>query len=134
MTQYVKFHFYFKKRELIFLIQEEYFMLEVKNVGDEVFVVQVNIPEVHTLDVPDLKEKIQQIILNNNIKKLVLDLSKVRNITSSGIGIFLSMNESLKSNFRLACPSLEVARVMDLTKVSSILKIYDTVDKASRSF
>ena len=109
-------------------------MIEISNKGDGLFVVQVKIPEVHTLDVPDLKEKIQQMILNNNIKKLVLDLSKVKSITSSGIGIFLNINEGLKSNFRLACPSMEVKKVLELTKVTSILKVFETVEMAIKSF
>ena len=108
--------------------------IEFTDKGDGLFVLQVKIPEVHTLDVPDLKEKIQQLILNNNITKVVLDLSKVKTITSSGIGIFLNINEALKSKFRLACPSPEVKKVLDLTKVTSILKIFETVEMAIKSF
>jgi anti-anti-sigma factor len=109
-------------------------MVDVIKKGDDVFVLEVKIPEVHTLDVPDLKEKIQQVILNNNIKKLVLDLSKVESITSTGIGIFLNINVSLKSKFRLACPGPDVKKVLELTKVSSIIKIFDTVESAVNSF
>lgn len=108
-------------------------MIEVNDKGDGVFVLQVIIPEVHTLDVPDLKEKIQQTIIKNDIKKLVLDLCKVKTITSSGIGIFLNINESLKSKFRLACPSPEVKKVLELTKVSSLIKVFETVEMAAKS-
>ncbi len=50
-------------------------MIDVFDKGDGFFIFTIKIPEVHTLDVPDLKEKIQQLILNKNIKKLILDLA-----------------------------------------------------------
>jgi anti-anti-sigma factor len=109
-------------------------MIDVIRKSNDIFVLEVKIPEVHTLDVPNLKEKIQQVILNNNIRKLILDLSKVESITSTGIGIFLNINENLKSKFRLACPGPDVKKVLELTKVSSIIKIFDTVEKAIESF
>ena len=90
--------------------------------------------EVHTLDVPELKEKLQKAIIDKGIKKLVLDLSEVKMITSSGIGIFLNINQSLKSGLRLASPNAEVQKVLELTKVSSVIKIFDTVDAAIKSF
>lgn len=55
-------------------------------------------------------------------------------ITSSGIGIFLNINQSLKSGLRLASPNAEVQKVLELTKVSSVIKIFDTVDAAIKSF
>lgn len=90
--------------------------------------------EVHTLDVPDLKEKLQQAIVSKGIKKMVIDLSDVKMITSSGIGIFLNINQSLKSQLRLASPNQEVQRVLELTKVTSMIKVFDTVDAAINSF
>ncbi len=109
-------------------------MIDVIKRDDNIFVMQVKMSEVQTLDVPDLKERIQQLILNNNIKKLILDLSRVTSITSTGIGIFLNINENLKSNFRLACPSPEVRKVMELTKVTSFVKVFNSVEEAIKSF
>jgi anti-sigma B factor antagonist len=109
-------------------------MIEVTKQEGDIFVLEVKIPEVHTLYVPDLKERIQQVIINNNIKKLVLDLSKVESITSTGIGIFLNVNNNLKSKFRLACASPDVKKVLELTKVNSVIKVFDTVNEAIKSF
>lgn len=108
-------------------------MIGVKEHGDGIFEMKINIPEVHTLDVPDLKEKIQQLILSKTIKKLVVDLSQVKSITSSGIGIFLNINQNLKSKFRLAAPSVEVKKVLELTKVASVVTVHDTVEQAIAS-
>ncbi|HDP80975.1 MAG TPA: anti-sigma factor antagonist [Spirochaetes bacterium] len=109
-------------------------MLDIKEMENGVFVVKVNINEVHTLDVPDLKEKLQQAIINREIKKMVLDLSDVKMVTSSGIGIFLNINQSLKNGMRLAAPQPEVEKVLELTKVTSVIKIFSTVESAVKSF
>ncbi len=109
-------------------------MLDIKDMANGIFVVKVNMNEVHTLDVPDLKEKLQQVIINREIKKMVLDLSEVKMITSSGIGIFLNINQSLKNGLRLASPQPEVEKVLELTKVTSVIKIFNTVDSAMKSF
>lgn len=109
-------------------------MLEIKEVGEGLFVIKITVNEVLTLDVPELKEKLQQAIISKGIKKLVLDLSDVKIITSSGIGIFLNINQSLKSGLRLAAPQTEVEKVLELTKVTSVVKIFSTVEAAMKSF
>lgn len=118
----------------IYLLLTEKNMLDIKDMANGIFVVKVNMNEVHTLDVPDLKEKLQQVIINREIKKMVLDLSEVKMITSSGIGIFLNINQSLKNGLRLASPQPEVEKVLELTKVTSVIKIFNTVDSAMKSF
>ncbi|MDY6933447.1 MAG: STAS domain-containing protein [Spirochaetota bacterium] len=105
-------------------------MLNIQDMGEGAYVIRIGIPEVHTLDVPDLKDHLQQAIIDKDITKLILDLSDVKVITSSGIGIFLNINKSLKSCFALASPSREVKKVLDLTKVSSVIKVFDTIDDA----
>lgn len=109
-------------------------MIDINDKGNGLFIVKIKMNEVLTLDVPDLKEKLQQVILNRGIKKLVLDLSDVKMITSSGIGIFLNINQSLKSGLRLAAPMPEVEKVLALTKVNTVVKIFNTVDAALKSF
>lgn len=65
---------------------------------------------------------------------MVVDLSDVKMITSSGIGIFLNINQSLKSQLRLAAANEEVKKVLDLTKVTSVIKLLKTVDEALATF
>jgi len=109
-------------------------MIEVIDKGQGICVVKILMQEVHTLDVPDLKEKLQQIIIDRGISKLVLDLSDVNMITSSGIGIFLNINQSLKSNLRLASANHDVKKVLELTKVSSVISIFDNIEHALENF
>jgi anti-anti-sigma factor len=109
-------------------------MIEVNDKGGGIFVIKIVMKEVHTLDVPDLKEKLQATIIDRGIKKMVVNLAEVKMITSSGIGIFLNINQGLKSQLRLASANEEVKKVLDLTKVTSVIKLYKSVDEALASF
>ena len=109
-------------------------MIEVKDKGEGIFIIKIQMQEVHTLDVPDLKEKLQQAIIDKGIKKMIIDLTDVKMITSSGIGIFLNINQSLKSQLRLACANEEVKKVLELTKVTSVIRLANSIDEAMGSF
>ena len=109
-------------------------MIEVNDRGNGLYVIKIVMQEVHTLDVPDLKEKLQQAIIDKGIKKLVLDLTAVKMITSSGIGIFLNINQSLKSQLRLASANEEVKKVLELTKVTSVIKLFDSIEESVQNF
>ena len=109
-------------------------MIEVNNHGNDIFIIKIVMKEVHTLDVPDLKERLQQAIISNGIKKMVIDLHDVKMITSSGIGIFLNINQSLKSQLKLSAANDEVKKVLELTKVTSVIPLYDTIDDALANF
>ncbi len=105
-------------------------MIEVTDRGDGLYVVKITMKEIHTLEVPDLKERLQKTIIDKGIKKMVVDLSDVKIITSSGIGIFLNINQSLKSQLRLAAANEEILKVLDLTKVTTVIKLFDSVERA----
>ena len=109
-------------------------MINLEDKGNGLFIIKIVMREVHTLDVPDLKEKIQHAIIEKSIKKMVLDLSEVKVITSTGIGIFLNINQILKSQLKLACPNDDVKKVLELTKVTSVIKLFPTVEDALKSF
>lgn len=108
-------------------------MIEVSDKGDDLFVIRIVMKEVHSLDIPNLKEKLQEAIIENGIKKLVVDLSDVRMITSSGIGIFITINQGLESQLRLAAATEDVQKVLHLTKVTSIITLHPTVHDAIAS-
>jgi len=109
-------------------------MIELQDKGNGLYVVKIAMEEVHTMDVPDLKEKLQHAIIDKGIRKLVLDLSNVKMITSSGIGIFLNIHQSLKSQFTLTGANSDVKKVLELTKVTSVITLYETVDAALAHF
>jgi len=108
-------------------------MIEVTDKGNGLHVVKITMKEIHTLEVPELKEKLQRTIIDRGIKKMVIDLSDVKIITSSGIGIFLNINQSLRSQLRLAAANEEILKVLDLTKVTTVITLFNTVEEAITS-
>ena len=109
-------------------------MIHLDERGNGLCVVKILLKEVNILEITDLKENIQQAIVEKAINKMVIDLSNVKFITGKGVGIFLNINQMLKSELKLACLNDEIMRVIKLTKVISVIKIYDSVSDAISDF
>ncbi|MBP7737403.1 MAG: STAS domain-containing protein [Spirochaetes bacterium] len=109
-------------------------MIEVIDKGGKLFLIKIVVRQVYTQDIPNLKELLLEAISDYGIKKLVIDLSDVYMITSSGLGVFYYVNKSLESQLRLASVNPEVKKVLEMTKIISIVTICSTVDEAIASF
>ena len=81
-------------------------------------------------------EEFQNTLLNcleGGIKLVIVDLSKVKFISSWGIGMLihgLTTTSNRGFEFRIACLTENVLQVFKKVKIDTILDIYDTVDKA----
>lgn len=65
--------------------------------------------------------------------RLVVDLSELDFINSVGLGAFVTAHlrcSGQKGSFRLAAPRSPVADLLSLTKLSSLLAVYPTVQAA----
>jgi len=83
-----------------------------------------------------LNEEINQ-LLDEKQKKLVLDLSKVNRMNSSGLGILINALTTFKQNggeLKLANMTGRVKGLLAITKLNTIFESYDTVDAALDSF
>ncbi|MCB1193654.1 MAG: STAS domain-containing protein [Leptospiraceae bacterium] len=72
-------------------------------------------------------------IIQKGYQKICVDLSKVRYIDSSGLGIFLRNHTYLAKSggyIRLIAPSKEVNVILELTKLHKLLLKFDSVEKA----
>lgn len=106
------------------LIREDYNILELN--GDIVF---ENSNQVKT----DIKE----ILKKHDIKEIILDISGVTFVDSSGIGVFISIFKFIREKngkMALAGPKQKVYRVFELTRIDQIIDIYDSVKKAEEIF
>ena len=68
---------------------------------------------------------------------VILDLSKIELMNSSGLGIIIHSVNQLKQNngsLKLANVSSKIKQIMEITKLDSIFDCYDTVDEAVDSF
>ncbi len=75
--------------------------------------------------------------VTSGIKKIVLDFSEVIYIDSSGIGALIYARTHIIQNncqLRIACIKDSVKKVFELTKLTSIFAIFDSVQEAIDSF
>jgi anti-anti-sigma factor len=61
---------------------------------------------------------------------VVVDLSGVRFIDSSGIGILVTAHRKAPESFAVAGAVDAVRRALELTRTDRILRLFDTVDEA----
>ncbi len=81
-------------------------------------------------------DKLRELIEQNR-KKIVLDLSKVDWINSRGLGILISGLTTMRNNdgeLRLAAIAEKVKSLLILTRLITAFEDYDSVEEAVRSF
>lgn len=83
--------------------------------------------------------------LNNELRKLVdkkkrnivLDLSAVKNMNSSGLSMMIgamTMLQNAGGKLKIAAASEKIQTLLSITKLASIFELYPTVKKACGSF
>lgn len=87
-------------------------------------------------DTKALSTKINSMI-DDGLKKLVFDLSKVHWIDSSGLGLLIRGYTHIQKNggeLKLARVTRSVNSLLQMTKLTTVFGIYDTIDEAIASF
>jgi anti-sigma B factor antagonist len=108
--------------------------ITVDKIG-EVAVVAVPVEELDAGNTAEFKRDIAPALEANT--KVVLDLSKLRFLDSSGLGSFLSCLRKLNSNggdLKLCGMSPQVRTVIELVRMHRIFDIYGTKEDAVRAF
>ncbi len=87
-------------------------------------------------DTADVRDKIYS-LLQDDVRKIVLDMSKVKWINSSGLGTLIAALTSVKNkggDMRLAGVSEKVESLFMITQLIKVFKTYENVDRAVNSF
>lgn len=87
-------------------------------------------------DTVNIHEHIKGLIADG-VKKVVIDLSRVRWINSSGLGILMAGLTSLKNaggDLRLSNVTEKVKSLLIITQLITIFKTYETTERAVASF
>ncbi len=85
---------------------------------------------------PELR-KACEVLSKNNEKKVLMDLSGVTYIDSSGLATLIEMFQRLKKiggRLRLSNLNEKVRNVFEITKLYKLFEIFDTRDSALREF
>jgi anti-sigma B factor antagonist len=108
--------------------------IPVDKVGD-VAVVTLPVEELDAGNTPEFKRDISPVLEANT--KVVLDLSRLRFMDSSGLGSFLSCLRKLNSkggDLKLSGLSPQVRTVIELVRMHRIFDIYSTKEESVRAF
>lgn len=71
--------------------------------------------------------------LQDGIKKCIVDLSQVRYISSSGIGVLITILTKMRNadgEVYLTSPSEHVKKLLIITKLNNIFTVFDTLEEA----
>ncbi len=83
-----------------------------------------------------LKERLNNFISQNEIK-VILDLGGVNFIDSSGFGLIMSLNDKLSEaggGLRIAKVSKTIRQIFKISKISSVVQLFETTEEAIKSF
>lgn len=81
---------------------------------------------------PKLVEFVSDAV-NDGIKYFVVDLSQIRYISSSGIGLLITMLTKMRNaggEVYLTSPSEHVKKLLIITKLNNIFTVFDSIEEA----
>lgn len=119
-----------------FIYEEELMEIQHEKKGN----VMVITPEGESLDAkdaPDFKDKVIDLIYTNDSEAVVLNLSHLNFVDSSGLGSFLSILRLLHSRggeLKLAGMNKSVRTMFELVSMHKIFEIFETPEDAVKSF
>jgi anti-sigma B factor antagonist len=105
--------------------------VETRNVQSDVAVIALN-GEVDVYTSPRLKQEMVD-LLNKDTTKLVIDLSAVEYLDSTGLGVLiggLKRARERSGDLRLICDNLRILRIFEITGLTKIFDIYRTEAEA----
>lgn len=91
--------------------------------------------EIDVYTAPRLREKIVE-LANDGHYQVVLDLNGVDFLDSTGLGVLVGGLKRLRSHdgdLSLVCNQHRILRVFEITGLTKVFSIYDTVETATRS-
>lgn len=87
---------------------------------------------VDVLDAPQLRERLEELIPRTR-KVVVLDVTDMDFIGPDGLDALLTVRQALRphqAQIRLVHPNPEIRRMLQVTRLTEILPIFDTVEQA----
>jgi len=111
-------------------------MLKIEQVNDVIIVSFKDVNRFNALITEEVKEKMKALFASPNTK-LILDLSGIQFIDSSGFGVFLSIMKTANNNygyFKISNITEEVMELFKLLQLHNVFEIYNKREDALKSF
>ena len=99
---------------------------------EEDYVIVLPDEEIEVYNISEIKEVLFDIIEKGN-RKLIMDMSKVEYIDSSGLGVLVSVLKKVKASegkLVLISPKSSVKQILSLTNLDKVFNIQDTLENA----
>ena len=109
--------------------------LPIQSQDDGVIVIQYQQDNLDASNVRDFRESVQVVLKSHT--KVVLDMSKIKFVDSSGLGALISClrdTNSRKGDFRLGSLSRSVLALFELMRMHRVFSIHNSVEGAILSF
>lgn len=111
-------------------------MLNIENINDVTIASFRDTNRFNALITEPVKEELKSLFASPNTK-LILDLSDIQFIDSSGFGVFLSIMKTANNNygyFKISNISEEVMELFKLLQLHNVFEIYNKREDALKSF
>lgn len=72
-------------------------------------------------------------MLSGDIRHFILDLSQLKHINSTGLGIFITLYTKVRGkggDMYLTSPNITINNLLNITKLNSVFNIADSIDTA----
>jgi anti-sigma B factor antagonist len=103
---------------------------------DRIDVVTFTVNSINALITDEVRDRISKVFDTAN-SKVIIDLSGVNYIDSTGFGCFLSIQKSARNNYgvlKFAHPEPPVMDLLRTLRLHTVLQIYGDMDSCLRSF
>lgn len=88
--------------------------------------------EIDVATAPPLRDKLLALV-NDGSERVIVDLSNVDFLDSTGLGVLVSVMKRLRTtggDLRLICTKTHLLKVFEITGLTSVFEIFDTLDAA----
>jgi anti-anti-sigma factor len=110
-------------------------MINIKKT-DNIDTITFTVNKIDALITEEIREGISKSFINSN-SKVIIDLTGVEYIDSSGFGCFLSIMKTARNNYgilKFANPEPGVMEVFRTLHLQTVFQIYDNIDTCLKSF
>jgi len=103
---------------------------------DKIDIVSFSVNKINALITDDIREEINRLSSTSN-SKIIVNLTGVEYIDSSGFSCFLSVMRIVRNNYgiiKFTNPDPRVLELFNLLHLNTVFQIYDDLDTCIRSF
>jgi anti-anti-sigma factor len=102
---------------------------------NKIDIITFTVDKINALITDEIRDKINRVLENGN-SKVIIDLSGVSYIDSSGFGCMLSIMKTARNNYgilKFVNPEPSVMQVLQTLNLHTVFEIYDDLDVCIRT-